>query len=255
MYLLYCDESGDSGLVNSPTDYFIVAGLVVHELRWLDCLNQLIAFRRRMHQMHGLRLREEIHAAAFIRNPGAVGRIPKGRRLAIIRGFVDEIARLPEASVYGVVVDKRTKTAPCDVFDMGWKTFIQRFENTMQHENFNGPARSHQQERGILVPDNTENVRLKQLLRRMRRYNPVPSKTSAGYRNLPLKHVIEDPNFRESSDTYFVQAADTIAYVIQQQLKPCKYMQLKGGRHFYRRLQPVHCEAVAGPGSQGLVHR
>ena len=33
MYLMYVDESGDSGLVNSPTRYFVLTGMVVHELR------------------------------------------------------------------------------------------------------------------------------------------------------------------------------------------------------------------------------
>lgn len=34
MYLMYVDESGDIGLVNSPTHYFVLVGLVLHELRW-----------------------------------------------------------------------------------------------------------------------------------------------------------------------------------------------------------------------------
>lgn len=33
MYLMYVDESGDSGLLGSPTRYFVVSGIVLHELR------------------------------------------------------------------------------------------------------------------------------------------------------------------------------------------------------------------------------
>lgn len=60
MYLMYVDESGDTGLVNSKTDYFVLTGLVIHELRWQLYLEQLIAFRQRLKQQYGLKLREEI---------------------------------------------------------------------------------------------------------------------------------------------------------------------------------------------------
>ncbi len=46
MYLMYVDESGDIGLTGSPTRYFVLTGLVLHELRWRQTLDELIAFRR-----------------------------------------------------------------------------------------------------------------------------------------------------------------------------------------------------------------
>jgi hypothetical protein len=39
MHLMYVDESGDSGLINSPTRYFVRTGIVLHDLRWHDALN------------------------------------------------------------------------------------------------------------------------------------------------------------------------------------------------------------------------
>ncbi len=55
MYLMYVDESGDIGLHNSPTRYFVLSGLVVHELRWQDTLDQFIDFRHRMRRQFTLR--------------------------------------------------------------------------------------------------------------------------------------------------------------------------------------------------------
>ena len=46
MYLMYVDESGDVGLVNSPTRYFVLVGLVLHELRWQQTKDELINFRQ-----------------------------------------------------------------------------------------------------------------------------------------------------------------------------------------------------------------
>jgi len=35
VYLMYVDESGDTGLDGSPTDHFVLTGFVVHEADWL----------------------------------------------------------------------------------------------------------------------------------------------------------------------------------------------------------------------------
>jgi len=104
MYLMYVDESGDVGMVNSPTRYFVLTGLVVHELRWQNYLDQLIAFRRRMRVSFGLRLRDEIHASAFINRPGALVRIPKNERLTILRMLADELAQMTDLNVINVIV-------------------------------------------------------------------------------------------------------------------------------------------------------
>ena len=42
MYLMYVDESGDTGLVNSPTAYFVLSGIIVHESNWRQFLNHLV---------------------------------------------------------------------------------------------------------------------------------------------------------------------------------------------------------------------
>lgn len=54
MYLMYVDESGDTGIMNSPTKHFALSSLVVHELRWEAALQQLTEFRRRMRDRFGL---------------------------------------------------------------------------------------------------------------------------------------------------------------------------------------------------------
>ena len=51
---MYVDESGASGMVGSPTRYFVLSGIVIHELRWTEYLNRLINFRRRMKSKFGL---------------------------------------------------------------------------------------------------------------------------------------------------------------------------------------------------------
>jgi len=60
---MYVDESGDTGLVGSPTNYFALSGLTIHESRWRDFVTVMSAYRKTMRATHGLPVRTEIHAA------------------------------------------------------------------------------------------------------------------------------------------------------------------------------------------------
>jgi hypothetical protein len=253
MYLMYVDESGDSGLVNSPTSYFVLTGLVLHELRWHDYKDRLVEYRRRMRTAFGLRLREEIHASHMINKPGPLVRIPRNDRLSILRFMINELATMPDITLINVVVEKATKNPGYDVFSMAWKALIQRFENTMSHRNFAGPV--NPDERGMLLPDHTQDKKLTTLLRQLRRFNPIPNQRQhgPGYRNLGLVRVIEDPNFRDSAHSYFIQACDTVAFMLYQQLSPSTFMQRVGGSGIFRRLDPVLCKVCSPGDPQGIV--
>jgi hypothetical protein len=253
MYLMYIDESGDCGLTNSPTRYFVLTGLVVHELRWQTYLDRLIAFRQQMKQHFGLRLREELHASAMVNHPGSLVRIKRHDRLAILRAFADELAAMTDLNLVNIVVDKQGKPGTYDVFGIAWRALIQRFENTLSHRNFAGPA--NPDECGMLFPDHTDDKKLTGLLRQMRRYNPVPNQAAydVGYRNLALSKITEDPNFRESDHSYFIQAADQVAFLLYQSLEPSGYMRKKGGHNYFQRLAPILCKAASSKDPQGIV--
>ncbi len=287
MYLMYVDESGDTGLINSPTKHFVLSGLVVHELRWQQYLDQLIDFRRRMKISFGLKLREEIHASAFINNPGKVARIPRHQRLAILRLFADElstistsrnrliapalVAVLPgrlksllrfrdvltmrDFNVINVVVDKTKKPQDYDVFGMAWTALVQRFENTLAHHNFRGPANAD--ERGIVFPDHTDDEKLTAVLRKMRRFNPIPNQSHLGLgsRNLVVRNIIEDPNFKDSSKSFFVQACDLIAFLVYQAFAPNAYMKKNSGQNYFKRIEPILCKVASNndPWRLGIV--
>src|SRR5215831_8349790 len=120
MFLVYVDESGDSGLT-SQNRYFCLSALVVHELRWKDVLDQLIAVRQILRTTYGLKLREEIHSGAFIHRPKELARIPKHVRLQIMKRVLEYEALIPDINVVNIVVDKRGKVATYDVFENAWQ--------------------------------------------------------------------------------------------------------------------------------------
>jgi hypothetical protein len=58
MSLMCVDESGDPRLNHSPSQYFILTGLVVHEDHWRTCQDAILLFRKKMLGAFGMRLRE-----------------------------------------------------------------------------------------------------------------------------------------------------------------------------------------------------
>lgn len=250
---MYVDESGDTGLASSPTEHFVLTGLVVHESDWNEYLDRLIAFRRRMRDAHDLRLREELHASRLLSRPGTLVRIKKNDRLAIIRAFANELATLTNVRLICVHVDKRAKPPDYDVFEKAWTALIQRFSNTVTYRNF--PGGFDLAETGMVFPDDTDQNKLKRLLIRLRRYNPVPNQAQfgVGYRNLPISRVIEHPSFRDSEESYFVQAADLAAFLLYQDIAPSTYMRRTGGHAYFSRLQPIVLRQASGSDPRGIV--
>lgn len=251
MYLMYVDESGDIGLNGTPTQIFLLSGIIIHELRWKDYLDQLIDFRKRMLQKYNLHMRDEIHASNFINKPGDLVRIKRNDRLSILRLFADEISTMPDVNIINVVIKKTTKPQDYDVFERAWQVLIQRFENTISHRNFHGP--SNPDERGIIIPDNTDSKKLTRLIRRMRRFNPVPNQLGYGYRNLQLRNTIEDPFMRNSDESYFIQAADLCAFLLYQKYFPNNYVKKKGAQNYFYRLDPVLCKVASRDNAYGIV--
>ena len=251
MFLMYVDESGDCGLDNSPSSYFVLSGVVIHELRWKICFDQILNFRKTIKKRFNLNLHDEIHAANFISKPGDLVRIKRNDRLSILRLYANEISSMSYLNVINIVVNKTTKAPPYDVFDKAWTALIQRFENTITKKNFNGP--SNPDELGIIIPDNTDQKKLTKLSRKMRIHNTVTNTGGIGYRNLPIKNLIEDPFFKDSADSYFIQTADLIAYLLYQYKCPNKYMKKNGGEKYFKKLDPILCKVASNSNPLGIV--
>lgn len=233
MYIMYVDESGDTGLAGSPTSYFALSGLVVHESRWRDFINILIQFKRTMRSVYGLPIRGEIHAAEFISSRAF--NLDKHIRLAILRNTIDEIAKINFISITNVIVDKNMKPAGYDVFGDAWRTLFQRFENTMHHGNLPG---GYRQDSGIVITDATSGRKLSRIVRKMAVYNPIPNdpRFGGGSRNLPVTKIIEDPYGKNSAETLPIQIADVCAYFLHQRFRPNSYIRRKRAQNYLDRL-------------------
>ncbi len=254
MYMMYVDESGDVGLINSPTRYFCLSGLVVHESKWDELLELIIDFRRYIRAQYSFKLREEIHSSHFLHKPGELSRIPKSMRLRLLRDIIDFEAELKEIiRIINVVVDKDSKAENSDIFEIAWTTLIQRFENTINYKNFVGS--NNDSDTGMLFVDQTDEVKLRSLARRMRKYNPIPNSMGGGYRMKPTKWIIEDAVHQNSLHSYIIQLCDVNAYFLNQMMQPCSYVKKKGGRNYFQRLLPILSTQASRNNAFGIVTR
>lgn len=264
MYLMYVDDSGDCGLPSdgSPSALFCLSGLVVHEMRWKETLDDLAAFRRWLYQKYKVNIEDELHTAEMISKPkklaASLQRLPKHKRLAIIRHFADEIAKLSDVNIINVVVDKRTTKAKDkdEVFRWAWYAMFQRFENTIRFQNFPGPKNAD--DRGLVFPDNTDGQKLRQFLLTMRQQNLLKVRHSTGayiYEDKPIRVIVEDPVLRDSRESYFIQAADCAAFLLKQSILPSSHMKRHGGNAYLQRLDPVLCKRASDkdPTGRGIV--
>ena len=73
--------------------------------------------------------------------------------------------------------------------------------------------------RAFLVADEGRELEIERALRRMHVYNPIPSRYGAwagGRRSksITIDHIIEDPAFKTSTRSYFIQLADCVAHAL-----------------------------------------
>jgi len=159
-------------------------------------------------------------------------------RLAILRNFIDELAKMNFISITNVIVNKASKPANYDVFSNAWQALFQRFENTMSYGNFPG---GHRNDFGLILTDATDGGKLQKMVRRMSVHNPVPNMSWAGpgYRNIPIVRIIEDPHPKDSKTSHLIQACDVAAYFLLQKYKPNTFIRKSGAQNYLDRLAPV----------------
>jgi len=217
MYLAYFDESGDSGRgPRSPTPSFTLAAVVVHERDWLTLLNLLIAHRKHLRDAHGLSPREEIKANYLIHGRGVFGpaglNLPRATRIDIYRDFLRLQRDSDMIKTFAVCVKKAPIRSPdWDVREWAWVMALQRLERFGAHND---------KETIKVLPDEGHGHLIRDLMRRLRRFNRPRSPYTGKVLERDAKNFVEDPSERQSHQSYFVQLADLNAYAAVRKIYP-----------------------------------
>lgn len=246
MYLMYVDESGDNG--KSGSSYLILCGLVIRAEQWNDFLEQLKNFRRTLKNNHHFLVTYELHARELLR--GSKFLLEKGLHLDTrINIYQETMGFLSKQEDYlgmmAVSIDKsKNWSSPITYVEKAWQLLIQRFENFLEKNN----------SYGIIIGDVGYQRLARRVYRKMRIYNPIPSKReNMDYYYKPIRFVLEDPNWRDSKDSFILQLVDIICNAVKEKEIPSKKAKRKNYYDFFKFLKPITMPEISKT-KDGIVH-
>ena len=157
---------------------------------WLDSIQRWEVFRSLIEEQFGLRVRTEIHSSELIRvnKLSEYKSITKTDRISILARFVLEIPNIfNDSKLINICFDK--SQANSSVRDNIAITAYDRLFNRLDTylKKSNGYC--------TIFCDGTIDNPTKNLLRRMRVYNPIPSMRGGTYQNL-ITRILEDIIFQ-----------------------------------------------------------
>jgi len=274
----YVDESYDK-------DRFCLSAIAIRHSHWREAFDEIKAHRLRLKADYGIFLRSELHATEFVAGRGHISgqRVTKWERSRIFLGILRLVASLPEVMLFNICIPNKgiAKTQMT-----AWDRLTNRVERTMREiENQEFPLRTQlsaaakdsvtidgkptpissvfaeqiearltaYRARAFIIADEGREREITTAIRRMHVFNPVPSRYGAwasGNRtqNIPTTRIIEDPVFKQSHRSYFLQLADFVAFALLKREVPPTRTIAKYGIHemFDETLAPI-CFRRASP--------
>ena len=187
MHLIYIDDSGDEELC-------AFSALTIRADKWNSCLEKVKRFRHALQTSDSISVYTEFHAWKFVSGRGRIsdGIVTKGRRCQIFKQTLQMVATFPETRLFCVVF-------PTKKIEPAYETLLRGINRTLQRWD------SH----AILICDEGKDVIYTKLVRRLQTL-----------KNGAIDRIIEDPFFKQSEQSYFIQLSDFCAYALLRQERP-----------------------------------
>ncbi len=215
MDLIYIDDSADE-------EISVFSALTVRADKWNSCLKKIKRFRHELKMSDGISIEAEFHAWKFVSGRGKIadGVVTKGRRCQIFKQTLQMVTMLPEVRLFNTVF-------PAKARELAYETLLGRINQTLRLWD------SH----AILICDEgTENVYTR-LVRRMQ-----------ASKNEAIDRILEDPFFKSSDQSYFIQLSDFCAYALLRQEHPIESKTRYGLDQTFNLLTPIS-EGIIRPNS------
>lgn len=215
MYFAYFDESGDNGMIDSPTRAFTLAGVLVHERHWFDALNQLVAFRGYVRDQFGVRRSVELKANWILQRKGTFKDSPLSlpARVRLMQACMRFQRKSGLFRTFAVIINKDLiQKRDSDPRDLAWTRAMERLQTMARKED----------ERVHILPDEGHGYFIRRRLRQMRRHHFVGSAFGEGVLPAEATRIVEDCSDRRSDESYFIQLADLNAYAAYKHEYPGK---------------------------------
>lgn len=198
MFLIYVDESYDK-------THFVYSALFVSAFDWNPVFQSIVQWRRELFTKHGITPEYELHATKFVGGQGEPeSNRDKDYRARVFLDAFDMIENIDGVHVINAITDNKKKRM--ELFD--W--MLNRINIFLEKNNAYG----------ILVCDEGNENQLVSMTRKKQRQNHIPSQYGQGYVDKPITRIIEDPLFKTSDSSYFIQLADFIAFALLRNENP-----------------------------------
>ena len=194
MHLIYLDDSGEK-------PYQIFSALAVPADQWTSTFRRIKAWRRALNESDGIQVAKEFHATSFCAGRGKLGLkdVYKQRRCQIFREALSLLANTPGLMLFNCRMRDQKKA---------YEYLMNRINRTMQARN------SH----AFIIADEGQEAEYTRIIRKLSVHNPIPSRYGGWYggptKNITLDYILDDPVFRDSGRSYFIQMADFCAYAL-----------------------------------------
>jgi len=204
--IVYCDETGDDGLINTSSSTFILTSLYMPASSWQKNFEIMRSVRSKMKEKYGFHTSQEMHTKLFLTDKGFYRdyKWTPTQKIEILKLFAWAIGQM-DISIVNVIIDKdHIKNPDYPILENALKYNIQRIENTLKNEwNY------------IIITDSGRIAPMRKTARAIRAFNPIQSQIPGyGYRNLPVKSLIEDVLDKDSKESYFIQICDFVSYFV-----------------------------------------
>ena len=207
MVFSYFDESGDDGFPQRSSDLFVLASLSMLETEWKHNFGQLYQFRQSLSKRYGFPVKQEFHTREFIQDKNPYhGKYPPELRREVLFAYVRQLATLRLRGIVTVIDKTKIKRDDYDVLEKAFTYNLQRIENGLL-------KRPKPAELFLIITDEGRVGKMTRISRRIQRINYIPSRYEAASTRQEIQLLIEDPLPKSSSESYFIQAADTLAFI------------------------------------------
>lgn len=221
MWFAYLDESKQNN------QFFVYSCLVVESDIWNDVFASVKGFRRHLRDEFGVYVSKELHAWKFAAGKGRVANhpIPKNERAEL---FAHTIRFIAECGHFLIMSSVNTHE-------------FMAFDRLLNRVNRTAEDRGKQL---LLFCDKGQEATFTKRIRRMRVFNPIWSNRGAwpegdATRNIPIERIIEDPIFKDSKTSYFIQLVDFCAYALLRSERPIASRTALGYNTMYDLLRPI----------------
>jgi hypothetical protein len=222
---------------------YVISGVIISESKWNDVFNKLKSCRRYLRESDGIYIFKEFHACELVAGRGKISpnTITKYRRCRIYNEFLKLISILDLKIINGISTPKKQ--------DWLFERVINRLNKFVEGKNTYA----------ILICDEGKEIEYTKKLRKMRVQNLIPSahgywpQTRKSYRNLPISNIIEDPVFKDSKKSYFIQMADCVAFSLLRKEHPTQKALKYGFNNSFDLLKPVLLLKACKKDDNGIV--